>query len=73
MELLPEIIKIFKVFVETLEKRKGYSPKSTKVRFVVAWKGEEYAEKTQFFHLLCDILSVHIHPLDEINKAHSCL
>ena len=49
------VAKLSKAFVETLEKlkEKGYSPKSTEVRFVVVWKGEEDTEETPI--ILVDI------------------
>ncbi|MBQ8738964.1 MAG: RecQ family ATP-dependent DNA helicase [Clostridia bacterium] len=49
------VAKLSKAFVETLEKlkEKGYSPKSTEVRFVIVWKGEEDTEETPI--ILVDI------------------
>ena len=42
------IAKLSKSFVETLEKLndKGYTPKTSEVRFIVAWKGESDEEET---------------------------
>ena len=42
------IAKLSKSFVETLEKLKdkGYTPKNSEVRFIVAWKGENDEEET---------------------------
>ena len=49
------VAKLSKAFVEILEKlkEKGYSPKSTEVRFVVVWKGEGDTEETPI--ILVDI------------------
>jgi ATP-dependent DNA helicase RecQ len=42
------VAKFSKAFVEMLEKlkAKGYSPTSSEVRFIVAWKGEEDNQET---------------------------
>jgi len=42
------VAKLSKAFIETLEKLKdkGYVPKSSEVRFIVAWKGENDDEET---------------------------
>ncbi len=49
------VAKFSKAFVETLEKlkEKGYTPRSSEIRFIVAWKGEDDEEETPI--LLLDI------------------